>query len=158
MLIVQRREILTVLENQRTFMTPLLIGVDIVIVLVLLHLLVLLLHLPLVLLHLLRTTRIIPHVVQVHLLLNVNIVLGRSSLLLGLHHHLVTTSHWLVWIHRIGIRVLSMLATHLLPIPIHHKMALVALTILLIAARIRILPRTITQRCHNHILHVVVNR
>ena len=62
------------LKNQWTFMTALLTRIHIVIVLVLLNLLVLLLHLPLVLLHLLCTTRIVAHVVQVHLLLNIYIV------------------------------------------------------------------------------------
>lgn len=52
-------------------MAPLLAGVDIFVVLVL-HLL--LLQLSLVLLHLLGTTSIVSHIIQVHLLLDVNVV------------------------------------------------------------------------------------
>lgn len=62
------------LQNQRTLMTALLVRVDIVVLVILLHLLVLLLHLPLVLLHLLSSAGVVAHVVQVHLLLDVDIV------------------------------------------------------------------------------------
>lgn len=71
MLIVQRRQVLSVFQHQRALMAPLLAGVDIFVVLVL-HLL--LLQLSLVLLHLLGTTSIVSHIIQVHLLLDVNVV------------------------------------------------------------------------------------
>lgn len=139
-------------------MGALLVWVDIVIVLVLLHLLVLLLHLPLVLLHLLGSIRIVAYVVQVHLLLDVDVVLGGGSLLLCLHHHLVTAAHGLVRIDCIGIGILLMLSIHLLPRVIHHEMTLITLIILLVAARIWILARSISKGRHNHVLNVVVYR
>lgn len=54
-------------------MATLLARVDIIVVLVL-HLLMLLLQLPGMLLYLLRSRGIVPHVVQIHLLLYVDVV------------------------------------------------------------------------------------
>ena len=139
-------------------MASLLIRINIIIMLIL-HLLVLLLQLSLVLLHLLGATSIISHVIQVHLLLNVDIVLRRRSLLLRLHHHLVSCADWLVWIDSIWVLVLSMLAAHLLSLIIHKQMPwLIMLSVLLITARIWILARSIAQRRDNNILHIIVNR
>ena len=132
MLVVERWEVLPVLEHQRTLVAALLVGIDVVIVLVL-NLLVLLLQLPLMLLHLLRTTGIVSHVVQVHLLLNVHVVLGRGSLLLGLDHHLVA-AHRLIRVDSVRVAVLNMLATHGLVAIVHQEVALVVLSVLLVAA------------------------
>ena len=111
-------------------MAALLVRVDVVIVLVLN---LLLLQLPLMLLHLLRTTGIVPHVVQVHLLLNVHVVLGRGPLLLCLNHHLVA-AYRLIRIDGVRVAVLNMLATHCLIAVVHQEVALVVLSVLLVAA------------------------
>lgn len=131
-LVVERWQVLPVLEHQRTLMTALLAGIDVVIVLVL-HWRMLLLQLPLMLLHLLCATCIVSHVVEVHLLLNVHVVLGRGSLLLGLNHHLVTT-HGLIRVDSVLVAVLDMLAAHGLAAIVHQEVALVMLPVLLVAA------------------------
>lgn len=136
-------------------MAALLARVDIVVVLVL-HLLVLLLQLSRVLLHLLRTGGIVAHVVQIHLLLNVDVVLGGCSLLLCLDHHLMASCR-LVRIDRIRVRVLSMLTAHWLCSVVHQEVPLIVLSILLVAARVGVLAWSITQRSHNHILYIVVD-
>lgn len=112
-------------------MATLFARVDIIVVLVL-HLLVLLLQLSRVLLHLLCAGGIVSHVVQIHLLLNVDVVLGRRSLLLRLHHHLMA-SCGLVRIDCIRVRVLRMLTTHRLCSVIHQEVPLIVLSILLVA-------------------------
>lgn len=70
----------------------------------------------------------------------------------------MAAAHRLVWIDSIGIRVLLMLSTHLLPRVIHHEMTLIALTILLVATRIRILPGSVPKWRHDHILNIIVYR
>jgi hypothetical protein len=95
--------------------TPLLVRIHIIVVLVL-NLLVLLLQLSLVLLHLRRSVGIVTHIVHVHL--NIHIVLRRSPLLLGRHHHLMWT-HRLIGIHSVRVAILNMLPTHRLPIVVH---------------------------------------
>ena len=119
------------LADQRTLMAALFARVDIIVVLVL-HLLVLLLKLSRVLLHLLCAGAIVPHVVQIHLLLNVDIVLGGRSLLLRLDHHLMASCR-LVRIDCIRVRVLRVLATHWLCSIIHQEVPLIVLSILLVA-------------------------
>lgn len=156
MLIVERRQILPVLEHQRALVTALLVGIHIVVVLVL-NLLMLLLQLSLVLLHLLSAAGVVSHVVQVHLLLNVDIVFRGGTLLLGLHHHLVA-SNGLIWIDSVWVAVLHMLPTHRLIAVIHQQMSLVMLPVLLVAARVRILTGAVAQRRHYDVLHVVVDR
>lgn len=136
-------------------MATLLTRVDIIVVLVL-HLLVLLLQLSRVLLHLLRTGPIVAHVVQVHLLLNVDVVLGGCALLLCLHHHLMAACR-LVRIHGIWVRVLGVLAAHWLGSVVHQEVALVVLPILLVTTRVGVLAWSIAQRSHNHILYIIVD-
>lgn len=141
------------LEDQRTLVAALLARVYVLIVLVL-HLL--LLHLPLVLLHLLRSTGIITHVVQVHLLLDVHVVLGGGTLLLRLDHHLVAT-YWLIRVHSVRVPVLRMLPVHGLAVIVHEEVALVVLRVLLVAARVGVLAGAVAQWCDDDVLDVVVD-
>ena len=78
-LIIERRQVLPVLDDHRRLMATQLLWVDLVALLVLLVLL-LLVHVLLLLLHLLLPLRI-------HLLLYIHVVLRRCPLLLGLPHY-----------------------------------------------------------------------
>ena len=156
--------------------TSMLVGIYIIILLVLNLLSIItvvlwmLLELSLMLLHLLLSaTGVVPHVVQVHLLLDVHIVFRRCSLLFCLHHHLVAAD-WLVGVDGVGIAVdvaglvmiihgrASRMMADLVAL-IHQELALMILALcVLIAARVGILTWPTSKWCHNNILNIIVYR
>lgn len=66
------------------------------------------------------------------------------------------TADRLVRIDGIRVAVLRMLTAHTLGSVVHQEVTLVMLLVLLVTARVRILTGAITQRCHNHVLNVVI--
>lgn len=68
------------------------------------------------------------------------------------------TANGLIWVDCVWIAVLCVLPCHALAAIVHQEVALVVLSVLLVAARVWVLAGAVAQRCDNHVLHIVVDR